>query len=107
MSTVTSKANCLKEVCEDYIGQKVACICTRYQYRGILANVAEDCITLSDAVAVEISGPCNAPRASREDPIGGVATIRYEGIEIFYQPHWVHAPLPSEDGYRSGQEREN
>jgi len=81
-------------VAKGYIGQKVAVLAARYQYRGILSEVSDDRITLSNSTAVEVSGANNASTPTTEDPIGGAVHISLRAIEILYQPNWVFAPLP-------------
>lgn len=83
-----------------YLGQKVAVISVRYQYRGILSKVFEDgSLELTDPTAVETSGKTRNKYPEREDPIDRPIKINIHCIELFYQPNWVFAPLPSEDGY--------
>jgi len=82
---------------ENFIGQKIAVLCARYQYRGKLTAVASDCILLANARSVEISGPSNSDTPEREDDIGTTVCIKNDAIELFYQPQWVHAPLADED----------
>ena len=89
----------MKSICESYKGQKVAVLAARYQYRGIMSEVTDDRITLSNACTVENSGPCSGARPSVEDPILGSVHIAMNAVEIVYQTNWVHAPLPNEDGY--------
>lgn len=86
---------------KQFIGQKVAMICARYQYRGTLSEVLEDCIILSNPTSVEVSGPSNAARPQTEDAIPCSIMIRIDAIELFYQPTWANAPLPGEPGYGS------
>jgi len=50
-------------------GQKVAVLCDRFQYRGILTEVHEDGLVLSNPTAIEISGPTQSDRPICEDPI--------------------------------------
>lgn len=79
-------------------GQKVAVLCARYQYRGILSEIHEDHIVLANATAVEISGPSNSEKPQTEDAIGGSVVIKTDAIEILYQPRWSQAPIPGFDG---------
>ena len=81
-----------------YIGQKVAVMAARYQYRGVLSEVGEDYIVLSNACSVETSGRSSADRVEVEDAIGGSITIMNGAIELLYQPNWSKAPLPGETG---------
>ena len=77
--------------------QKVAVLCSRYHYRGILAEVFDDCLVLNNSAAVEVSGPSQMSRPQMEDPVGTPLIINRSAIEIVWQPQWVHAPLPGED----------
>lgn len=90
-----------------FVGSKVAVLCARYQYRGFLSEIHEfpnggGYLVIADATSVEISGATNNPTPEREDPIGGSIQINVDAIELFYQPRWCSAPLPSEDGYGGG-----
>jgi hypothetical protein len=83
-------------VANEFKGQKVAVICARYQYRGILSKVTHDCIVLANSTSVETSGNSQQPAPQTEDNIGSSVVIKNDAIEILYQPHWCFAPLPSE-----------
>ena len=78
-----------------FLGQRVACICARYQYRGNLSGVGTDHLVISDASSVEVSGPSNSPRPQTEDYIGSDVVIKFDAIEILYQPQWVFAAMPN------------
>ena len=78
-------------------GQKLAVLCARYQYRGVVAHVGEDFIVLANARSVEISGPSAKATPEREDDIGGFVIIKHDAIEIAYQPTWSQAPLSFEE----------
>jgi len=95
MSTQT-----IQERLKEFTGQKIALICARYQYRGVLTEVADDHCMLANATSVEVSGPCNRERPQTEDPIDGSIMIMLGAVELIYQPRWVNAPLPSEEGYQ-------
>ena len=86
----------ITDVMARFVGQKVAVICARYQYRGILSEIGQDYLILAHATSVETSGPSAAERPSQEDIIGGSITISTDAVELFYQPNWVNAPLPGE-----------
>lgn len=87
------------DVIEMHKGEKVAVICARYQYRGIVSEVLADGFILSQATAVETSGASSRQQPEREDPIGSSVVIMYDAIEIFYTPSWCKFPLPGDDGY--------
>lgn len=78
------------------VGQKVAVLCCRYQYRGVLSRVYEDGLALSNATSVEISGPSQSEEPDTEDNIASTIFISKNTVELIYQPRWVFAPLPSE-----------
>jgi hypothetical protein len=92
-----NKMKTMQDSAELLVGQKVAIMCPRYQYRGVLAEANADHIVLANAVSVEESGRAMQPKATLEDPIGTSLLIPYASIEIVYQPNFAHAPLPGED----------
>ena len=85
------------EIINSHEGQKIAVLCARYQYRGVVAHVGEDFIVLANARSVEISGPSAKATPEREDDIGGFVIIKHDAIEIAYQPTWSQAPLSFEE----------
>jgi hypothetical protein len=85
------------EIAKKFVGQKVAVLCARYQYRGILSEVGTDYLVLAMSTSVERSGISQAVRPEQEDVIGSSIIIKTDAIELFYQPNWVNAPLPGED----------
>jgi len=85
-----------EQIVKIHKGQKIAVLCARYQYRGVVAHVANDCIVLTNSRSVEISGPSAAAKPEREDDIGGFVVIKLDAIEIMYQPTWSQAPLADE-----------
>ena len=80
-----------------FMGQKVAVICARYQYRGVLSSVSDRHIVLANATSVEISGASNTEAPQTEDQIGSSIIIMLDAIELFYQPNWVFHALPGDD----------
>ena len=85
------------DIINSHLGQKMAILCARYQYRGVIAHVGEDFIVLANARSVEISGPSAKATPEREDDIGGFVIIKHDAIEIAYQPTWSQAPLSFEE----------
>jgi len=96
-----------EQVTSHFIQQKVAILCARYNYRGVLAEVEQDHLVLSNACSVEVSGPSNSAKARTEDPIGSSVVIMKDAIELIYQPQFCFAPLPGEDGYEEATSSEN
>ena len=88
-STGSNMANVMKE----YVGQPVAILCARFNYRGILSKVTDDCVILAQARAVESSGASNSERPNGEDPIGSSVIISLNAVELVYQPNWVFSSL--------------
>jgi len=96
MAAAKPKAKTMRQVCEGYIGEKVAVLAARYQYRGLMSQVSDDVITLANAAAVEVSGPSSGDVPNTEDPINGDVHISLNAVEIVYRPNWVNAPLSGE-----------
>jgi hypothetical protein len=80
-------------ILQDYIGQPIAVLCARFNYRGILSKVTDDCLVLAQARAVESSGASSSDRPNSEDPIGSSVIISLNAVELIYQPNWVFANL--------------
>ena len=103
MAKVKSKVNLVEidgaaaasmaQVAQQFLGQPVAVLCARYNYRGILSHVGEDCLVLAQARAVETSGASSQETPNTEDPIGSSVIISLGAVEIIYQPRWCFAPL--------------
>ena len=85
----------------DLIGQKIAVLCNRYHYRGILESAENYALVLSDATLVEQSGPAAQEVPTSEDPINGSVLVTGHSIELIHQVRWVNAPLPSEEDYQT------
>jgi len=83
----------LADVAKQYLGQPVAVLCARFNYRGILSAVGQDYLVLAQARAVESSGASSQERPSNEDVIGSSIVISLGAVEIIYQPNWCFAPL--------------
>jgi len=80
-------------IMQDYIGQPVAILCARFNYRGILSKVTDDCVVLAQARAVESSGASSSESPNSEDPIGSSEIISLNAVELVYQPNWVFSSL--------------
>jgi hypothetical protein len=80
-------------ILQDYIGQPIAVLCARFNYRGILSKVTDDCVVLAQARAVESSGASSSDRPNSEDPIGSSVVISLNAVELIYQPNWVFHTL--------------
>jgi len=83
----------MASIMKDYVGQPIAVLCARFNYRGILSKITDDCIVLACAHAVESSGASNSERPNSEDPIGSSVIISLNAVELVYQPNWVFASL--------------
>ncbi len=83
----------MAQILQEYIGQPVAILCARFNYRGILSKVCDDCVILAQARAVESSGASNSERPNSEDPIGSSVVISLNAVELVYQPRWAGASL--------------
>ena len=97
LGELMSEMTDFRKIVSAHKGQKIAVLCARYQYRGVVAHIAEDCVVLANARSVEISGPSAAQEPEREDDIGGFVAIKFDAIEIAYQPTWSQFQLSNED----------
>ena len=88
-----TKAMVMKDALQMYIGQPLAILCARFNYRGILSVVGEDFVVLAKARAVESSGASSQERPSNEDPIGSSVIISLNAVELIYQPAWCFSSL--------------
>jgi hypothetical protein len=70
----------LRESLTQFIGQPVAILCARFNYRGILS-------------AVESSGASSQERPSNEDSIGSSVIISLNAVELVYWPNWAYSSL--------------
>jgi len=70
-------------------GQPVEILCARYSYSGIVAEVTEDYVVLTNATLVESAGPATGKAPSQEDTIPSDIMIAYGAIEHVCQPTWV------------------
>ena len=93
VSPEKSTGSNMAQVMREYIGQPVAILCARFNYRGILSKVTDDCVILAQARAVESSGASNQERPNSEDPIGSSVIISLNAVELVYQPRWASASL--------------
>jgi hypothetical protein len=83
----------LKETMKQFVGQPIAILCARFNYRGILSAVGEDHVVLAQARAVESSGASSQERPSNEDSIGSSVIISLNAVELVYFPNWCYASL--------------
>jgi hypothetical protein len=83
----------MADILHGYIGQPVAILCARFNYRGILSKVTDDCVVLAKARAVESSGASNSEKPNSEDPVGSSVVISLNAVELIYQPNWVFSSL--------------
>jgi len=88
-----TKAQTMKDALQAYVGQPLAILCARFNYRGILSTVGEDFVVLAQARAVESSGASSQERPSNEDPIGSSVVISLNAVELIYQPNWAFSSL--------------
>lgn len=93
------------EYYKEFIGQKIAVVCARFSYWGVLAKVYNDAIVIANAVSVEDSGPATSERPRGTDPINRPILINSDAIELFFQPVWSESALPSENDTESGKQR--
>ena len=88
-----TKSTLMRDALAAYLGQPLAVLCARFNYRGILSAVGNDFLVLAQARAVDSSGASAQERPSNEDTIGSSVLISLNAVELVYQPNWCFAPL--------------
>lgn len=83
----------MRDSLKNFVGQPIAILCARFNYRGILSHVGDDHLVLAQARAVESSGASNQERPTNEDVIGCSIFISLNAVELVYWPRWVYASL--------------
>lgn len=83
----------MAQVAQQFLGQPVAVLCARYNYRGILSHVGEDCLRSRRRVRLKPLALLARRPPNTEDPIGSSVIISLGAVEIIYQPRWCFAPL--------------
>ncbi len=74
---------------EELINTPVAIMCARFCYRGILAEIGEDWVRLTNPRAVEQTGPSNNAEPSIEDPIPSDVFVSLGAVELVFVPAWA------------------
>lgn len=97
-SQKTGSLNCRLQ---EFLGQKVAVLCSRYCYRGVLTTFLKDGIVLANASNVKRSGKSLQSVPVTERPLGGSIVIMSHAIELIFRPRWAGAPLFGESNYAS------
>ena len=72
-----------------FLGEPIAVLCCRYWYRGIVAEVLDDSVILSNPYAVEVMGPAAGARVETEDRIPSDICILFQAAEIVMRPAWA------------------
>lgn len=86
----------MKSMLERMIGEPVAIFCARYIYRGILKEVGDDAVLLTNPCAVEVTGRASRETPEAEDPIPSDLIISLGAVEIACQPTWAFAGYGAE-----------
>jgi len=96
-ASTLDKVEDFKDFFNQFIGQRVAVMAARWQYRGVVSKVLTNAVVLSPAMAVEVSGASDSAAPNTEDTVGPFVCIKFDAIEMVYQPNWVNAPIRGED----------
>lgn len=81
------------EVLQAYVGQRVAIICARFNYMGVVSSVGSDHVILANAYAIEESGSSSGERPITADCITSSVVISLGAVEIIMQPRWCFADM--------------
>lgn len=93
-SRIRSKADLLRE---QYLGKVIAILCSRYCYRGRVAEVGSDYMILTNAWTVERTGPASSTAAVTEDSVPSDLVVNVDAIEIIFQPAWAFNGFEDEE----------
>lgn len=88
----------MKEKLKQYLDNPVAVMCIRYWFRGILKEVGEDYIVISNPYAVITTGKSSGKQPETEDAIPSDLFISMATIEIVCQPAWCFYGYGKEAG---------
>ena len=94
MGKTTSK-KLLDVIAEVYLGKPAAILCARYWYRGMVHEVGQNYILLTNVRAVEVTGAASTERPQTEDPVPSDMIINADAIEQVCQPTWAWHEMPS------------
>lgn len=84
MDIAGTRSPMMRDALRVYLGQPLAVLCARFNYRGILSAIGEDFLVLAQARAVESSGASAQERPSNEDVIGSSVVISLNAVELVY-----------------------
>jgi hypothetical protein len=97
MKTPVTQSQSMLGMLQKKLGEPVAILCMRYWYRGFLVSASADLLVLSNAFAVEQTGPASNVAPQREDAIPCDVHINPNVIEICIQPAWcTHGYTPEQ-----------
>lgn len=72
-----------------FVGKAVVIWCARYTYRGILAEVGEECLVLKQPWMIEIAAMANGEKAQAEDRLFSDLVINLGAIEQVQITRWA------------------
>lgn len=69
-------------------GEPVGILCCRYWWRGIVAEVGDDAVKLTNCSMVEITGVAANAAPESEDPYPSDMVLALGAVESYGQPGW-------------------
>ena len=78
-----------KKYFESKKGEAVAILCSRYWWRGIIAEVGENEVVLADTFLVYEAGPMDGAKAKSEEACGTDTLVSFDAIELAGQFPWA------------------
>jgi len=84
----------LDVIAEKYSNKPLAILCARYWYRGMVHEVGQNYIWLTNVRAVEVTGAAATAQPQTEDPVPSDMIISADAIEQVCQPTWVWHEMP-------------
>lgn len=97
----------MKSFFEKYRGQPIAIMCIRYWYRGIVSEVSDTHVILSNAHAVDRTGASTNEKAAREEALPSDWLVTYQSIESAGFPTWCYYGVKSYRKQTKGEKNES
>ena len=91
---MSDKKRSISDALAEYKDQPLAILCARYWYRGMLREIGEDFVKLSDVRAVEVTGAASSLVPQTEDQVPSDMIISVGAIEQVCQTAWVWHEMP-------------
>lgn len=104
MQTTTANRT-IEAVLSEHLGQPIGILCARYWYRGILSEIGDRWVRLTNAYCVEQTGVFTATKATIEEPFPSDVLLKLDFVEIIAQPAWIFEGVNNPPTKRAQKEK--